>query len=53
MRANGVTITTTISPELRQALTEAGCNAVEAWQTSVGAAGQEIFARFRPMTGRP
>jgi TRAP-type C4-dicarboxylate transport system substrate-binding protein len=53
MRANGVTITTTISSELRQALTEAGRNAVEAWQTSVGATGQEILARFRRMTGRP
>ncbi len=52
MRANGVTITTTISPALRQAFTEAARNAVAAWQTSAGPAGQDILARYRRMTGR-
>lgn len=39
MRSNGVTITTTISPALRQAFTLAARAAVEAWQNSVGPTG--------------
>ncbi len=51
MRANGVTITTTISPALRKSFADAARNAVEAWQNSVGPTGQEILARYRKMTG--
>ncbi len=53
MRANAVTITTTITPALRQVFTEAARNAVAAWQSSVGPAGQDILARYQRTTGRP
>ncbi|HYB72111.1 MAG TPA: TRAP transporter substrate-binding protein [Candidatus Sulfotelmatobacter sp.] len=53
LRANGVTITTTISPALRRTFTRAARSAEVAWQNLVGPTGQHILARYRQPAGKP
>jgi len=53
MRANGVTITTTISPALRRTFTRAARSAEAAWQNLVGPTGQDILARYRRPASKP
>jgi TRAP-type C4-dicarboxylate transport system substrate-binding protein len=47
MRAAGVTLTTTLSPEYRQALRAAGQAAVDDWLRQMGPAGTEILDAYR------
>jgi TRAP-type C4-dicarboxylate transport system substrate-binding protein len=46
MRANGVTIVSDNSPELRRRATEAAVAAVESWKMHTGADGRAILARY-------
>ncbi len=46
MRANGVTIVSEITPELRKKATVAGAAAVAAWKSQIGASGRAILERF-------
>ena len=52
LRANGVTVATTISPALRRTFTKAARSAEVAWQNLVGPAGQHILARYRRPAGK-
>jgi len=47
MRAAGVTITTELTPEYRQALRAAGQKVVDEWARTMGPAGAEILATYR------
>lgn len=47
MRANGVTITSTLAPALSAQLREAGAMAVEDWAARVGDDGTAVLARYR------
>jgi TRAP-type C4-dicarboxylate transport system substrate-binding protein len=52
MRAAGVGITTTLSPEFRQALRAAGQVAVDDWVQKMGPAAQPILDAYRQRSGR-
>ena len=51
MRAAGVTITTELTPEFRQALRAAGQKVVDEWARTMGPAGAEILATYRGRVG--
>jgi TRAP-type C4-dicarboxylate transport system substrate-binding protein len=52
LRANGVTITTTISPALRRAFTRAARSPEMTWQYMVGPTGRQVLARYRRPAGK-
>jgi TRAP-type transport system periplasmic protein len=48
---NGMSITTDLSPELREALKRAAQPAIEAWANDTGEAGRAVLAEFRKRSG--
>jgi len=52
MRAAGITITTELAPEYRQALRAAGQVAIDDWLQKMGPAGAQILDTFRARLGR-
>jgi len=50
MRAAGVTLTTELTPEYRQALRAAGQTAVDEWLRQMGPAGAQIIEQYRART---
>jgi TRAP-type C4-dicarboxylate transport system substrate-binding protein len=44
---NGMSITTDLTPELREALKRAAQPAIDAWLNDTGEAGRAVFAEFR------
>jgi len=53
MRAAGVTITSELTPEYRNALRAAGQRVVDEWARKMGADGAEILAAYRARVGAP
>jgi TRAP-type C4-dicarboxylate transport system substrate-binding protein len=50
MRAAGITLTTELTPEYRQALRAAGQTAVDEWLRQMGPAGAQIIEQYRART---
>lgn len=48
---NGMSITTDLTPELRDALKRAAQPAIDAWLKDTGEAGRAVFAEFRKRSG--
>ncbi len=48
---NGMSITTDLSPELREALKRAAQPAIDAWLKDTGEAGRAVWAEFRKRSG--
>lgn len=53
MRANGVSITTQITPELGTQLSRAATSAIEEWSQRAGPEGVQLLAEFRRRAGKP